>query len=53
MTFKAINILINRELDRKFMVPGELYLFKANGKNIAAYLDNGELKIKNTEKKAN
>lgn len=44
---------MNRELNRNDMRPGELYLFKANGKNIAAYLENGELKIKNTEKKVN
>ena len=46
MIFKALNVLINKQLDKNEMVEGELYIFKVKGKNILAWLEGDQLKIK-------
>lgn len=52
MTFKGLNLLINKTLDRNDMKPNELYIFKGDKDDtLAAWLDKGELRIKKTKGK--
>lgn len=49
MTFNEMVVLVSTPLDRNKMKPDTLYLFKANGAKVAAWLDNNELKLKKIE----
>ena len=46
MIFEQLDILIKEPLDRNNMKEDVLYLFNANGVKLAAWLEEGSIKVK-------
>jgi len=49
MVFDSMNILFNKTLDKNKMKEKELYLFKTDGRTLAAWLEKDEVRLKKVE----